>query len=77
MISPTRPLITPSGLTAMKVCSIILGFVRIWVNWKASEVVRRVRTIVVKRRKCFGMQVFWGVFRDARGVVLIPTVHGP
>ena len=57
MISPTNPLMTPSGLTAMKVCSVdifrVSGIVccelKSLVIWKASVKVMKVKMKVVKK----------------------------
>ena len=64
MISPTRPLMTPSGLIAMKVCSAdILGVSTIcscelksFESWNPWAVVMRVRSTVTIR-KAFDMHV--------------------
>lgn len=62
IISPTKPLITPSGLTAIKVCSLDIltsssfgGDWKSFVIWNAWAVVMRVSTTVVMMRKSFGM----------------------
>jgi len=59
MISPTNPLMTPSGLTAIKVCSLdifrVSGIVccelKSLVIWKASVKVIKVKMKVVKKIK--------------------------
>lgn len=59
MISPTNPLMTPSGLTAMKVCSediVSICFeLKSLVIWNASVKVMKVKKNVVKTRNRLGI----------------------
>ena len=55
MISPTRPRITPSGLTAINVCSVAISKasrcgVKSFVIWKASVSVMNEKMKVVNKR---------------------------
>jgi hypothetical protein len=81
MISPTRPLMTPSGLMAMNVCSVdmvgicgsLLGELKRFVNCNASVVVMKVKRSVVMTRKSLGMDFEKNVFECTCTISIVTT----
>ena len=84
MISPTRPRITPSGLTAMNVCSVAISDfprcdVKSFVIWKASVRVMKEKMKVVNKRTR-GWDIHSGHKFSTCQEIVISTkeiVHGP